>query len=302
MVSNKIIIAGGTGFIGQTICAHLKNYAFVILCRNKQPDRGHIRYVEWDGRTLGDWTKELEESVAIINLAGRSVDCRHNASNRKQILESRIHTTSAIGQAILQAKTPPKVWINASSAALYDESFTTPNDEFSKENGTGFLAEVAKQWESTFNGFSTSHTRKVILRITTVLGKHGGAFPVFKRLAKLGLAGKQGIGTQYMSWVHEEDLVNIVDWMIRHNELSGVYNCASPNPLTNTQFMKSLRQAYSIPIGLPAPTLAIKLGAGIIGTAPELILSSTNVVPTRLLQSGFQFQHPDLQETISSLQ
>jgi uncharacterized protein (TIGR01777 family) len=301
MKAQKIILAGGTGFLGQSIINHLDQYEFVVLCRRPEAQAHNVRYVKWDGKTLGTWAAEIEGCFAVINLVGRSVDCRYTEENKKEIITSRVNATSVLGQAIQQCAVPPSLWINCASSAIYREAPDRPMDEETAEYGEGFSVNVCKEWEKTFDSFETPGTRKVLYRISLVLGKDAGVFPVFQRLVKFGLGGKQGNGEQYMSWIHETDFVKSIKWIIDHNELEGVFNCAAPNPTTNAEFMRLMRKENHMPIGLPATVWMLKVGAWIIGTEAELILKSRRVVPARLTQSGYRFEYPDVHKAIIDL-
>jgi uncharacterized protein len=299
----KIVIAGGTGFLGTCLANYygLKNTQVCILTRGITRSAGNIAYVNWDGKTAGTWTETLEGADALINLNGKSVDCRYNKKNKAAIYSTRLDATSALGKAVQNSKKPPKVWINASSATIYRHSLDKEMDENTGEIGTGFSVDVCQKWESTFNSFETGQTRKIIIRTSIVLGKKGGALKPLKVLAKLGLGGHQGPGNQYFSWIHEEDFIQIIDFIITHPSVVGVYNLASPHPITNHQIMKTLRSAMGVVIGLPMPSMLLKVGAVLIGTETELILKSRRVIPARLLESGYEFKFKDIEDAMTDL-
>lgn len=301
MKSDKVILAGGTGFLGQSIIHQLSDYEFVVLCRHPKADSEHVRYVKWDGKTMGDWTTEIEGSEVVINLTGRSVDCRYNEQNKKEILESRVLATTVLGQAIQQSQSPPKLWINATSATIYRHATDRPMDEETGEYGKGFSVNVCTAWEAAFHDAQTPDTRKVTLRVAMVLGEKGGVMPVMKRLVQFGLGGKQGKGNQYVSWVHETDFVNSIQWIIQHKELEGIYNCSAPYPVPNAIFMQLMRRACKMPIGLPSAAWMLEIGAWLIRTETELVLKSRWVVPTKLLQSGFRFTYPEVNSAIINI-
>jgi uncharacterized protein (TIGR01777 family) len=303
MKLRKIIIAGGTGFLGQAIIDKFKPITteIIVLTRNPKPTEGNVQEVFWDAKTLGKWAENLEDSDALINLTGRSINCRHNEKNRKEIVESRVNSTTLLGKAIEQLKQAPKVWINASAANLYKDKNNVPNDESNTEYGSEFMDEVSIKWENAVNASTTPHTRKVIMRITLILGNGGGVFPVLKNLTKKGLGGKAGSGLQYMSSMHEEDFVNAIEWFISNENLSGIFNMASPEPITNKEFMKLLQKKLKIPFGLSSPTFAIKIGAFFMQTEPGLVLKSVKVVPKKLLDSGFSFKYPTTAAAIDNL-
>jgi len=287
-------------------CFAEKEYEIVVLGRSNElpADFPKARLVTWDARTSGTWVKELEGAKALVNLCGRSVDCRYNETNRRLILESRVNATRVLGDAVAQAKSPPKVWLNAGTATIYEDrrGEVPPHDENSDDLGDGFSVEVAKAWEEAFFETEVRNVRKVAMRISIVLGAGGGAFPVMRRFAQLGLGGRQGPGSQWMSWLHLEDWVGIVDWLVSTDSVSGVVNCAAPNPVTNAVFMSEMRSAFApFGVGFPAPTFAVRLGAFFLRTAPELVLKSRKVVSRVLRDEGYAFRFPILEEVISDL-
>lgn len=292
----KIILAGGTGFIGKHLSAYFMQLGdeIVILSRSKTHGKDKLRFVQWDGETLGDWKNEIEGADVVINLAGRSINTRYTEKNKKEVLESRINATHIIGEAIKQCKTPPKVWMNMSSATIYENSETEPQDEFSGKIGDDFSMNVCKAWEKTFYNAVVPDTRKIVARLSIVLGDDGGALKPFRNLARFGLGGKMGSGKQMMSWVHIDDVVGAIDFLIRHETLSGIFNITSPNAISNKEFMKTLRKAVNMPIGIPSAEWMIKIGAFVIGTESELILKSRWSVPKKLLEAGYIFKFPDI--------
>lgn len=296
----KIVIPGGSGYLGRVLTDYLTKQSFqvVVLSRSNASGKG-VRHVAWDGATVGAWAAELEGAAAVINLAGRSVNCRYNARNRQAIYDSRLLPTQAIGAAIAQCAQPPRLWINSSSATIYRHTYDQPMDEVSGEIGAtaevkdAFSIDVCQNWERVFFAADTPQTRRIALRIAIVLGRGGEAFEAFHRLVKLGLGGKLGDGRQYMSWIHAEDFARSVVWLITHEKLSGPINCSSPNPLPNTEFMRIFREGWHQPIGLPAARLMLEVGAFFLRTETELMLKSRRVVPRRLLESGFRFKYPE---------
>ncbi len=296
-----IVIAGGSGYLGGVLARHFTRQSrpVVILARHPPEASAFARFVQWDGQTLGPWTRELEGADAVINLCGRSVNCRYNERNRREILESRLKPTHILGQALVLCAESPRVWLNASSATIYRHSIDEPMDE-NGEIGQGFSVGVCQQWEKTMDDFPLQRTRKVALRITIVFGAGGAAFQTMHRLVRFGLGGKMGPGTQYMSWIHEDDFARAVDWIISHENLKGPVNIASPNPLPNREFMRDFRKACRRP-GLPAAGWMLGLGAMILGTETELILKSRRAVPARLMSSGFQFKFPKWPEAVQNI-
>jgi len=299
-----IIIAGGTGYLGQVLAnSHLKeNYRFVILTRslNAWKSSENIRYMQWDAKNQGNWSSEINGSYAVINLAGRTVNCRYTRKNKDLIINSRVNSTHAIGLAIQNSNNPPKVWINSSSATIYRHSEDKLMTENHGELGTDFSPQVCKKWEAAINSYELNTTRKVIARTSMILGRTGGVFPVLRRLVTFGLGGKQGSGEQFMSWLHEHDFVNIIKYFLSEN-CSGIYNVTAPIPIKNKQFLKALRSSLGIKFGLPANKLMLKLGALVIGTETELILKSRNVYPERLLQENFSFRYKKAEQAIKAI-
>ncbi len=297
----KIVIAAANGFIGTHLCHHFsKTHQVIGLVRSQPPSGKNIEYVTWDGKNLGDWQNSLNGAEVLINLAGKSVNCRHTPENKKGILESRLESTKVLGQAIEQCKEKPKVWINASGASIYLYQKGVANTEENSVYAQTFIAEVSKRWESALYEFQFEDIRQVALRTTVVLGMEGGAFPVINRLVKLGLGGKQGSGEQMMSWIHITDFVNAVDHIV-HSEISGPVNMGSPNPLSNANFMSTLRKANGSCIGIPTPEFMLRIGSRFIDTEPDLVLDDMYVKPKVLLKSGFEFEFPTLSEAVMNL-
>jgi hypothetical protein len=255
--------------------------------------------VVWDGRATGDWTSTIEGADAIVNLAGRSVNCRYTPGNRRDIVDSRVDPTRAIGAAIAQAVTPPRVWLQASTATIYAHRTDAANDEATGILGGHepevpetwrFSTGVATAWEAACNRASTPRTRKVLLRSAVILSPdRGGAFEVLLGLVRRGLGGAAGNGRQYVSWIHDRDFINAIDWILAREEMSGAVNLSAPYPLPNAEFMADLRRAAGVRFGLPAAPWMLEIGALFLNTETELILKSRRVVPKRLLDSGFEF-------------
>ena len=302
MKKNKIIIAAGTGFLGNVLINYFENSCdtIIILTRRKTESKNNIKYVQWDAKTLTGWEKELENADVLINLAGKSVDCRYTEKNKAEILASRIDSTKILNSAILQCENPPKHFINSSTATIYRHSEDKEMTERNGEIGNDFSMNVAKEWEKTFFEINTPKTNKTALRTSIVLGKNGGAFIPLKRLAEFGLGGKQGNGNQFISWIHELDFARAIDFVI-DKELVGKVNIVSPKPIRNKDFMFELRKSIRSPFGLSTPTILLKIGAKIIGTEPELVLKSRNVIPEILLENGFQFEYSTIEKTFKSL-
>ncbi|WP_431123205.1 TIGR01777 family oxidoreductase [Flagellimonas flava] len=299
----KIILAGGSGFLGSILQEYFKDKCqqIIVLSRKSYVEKDNIRFMEWDGISLGTWAVELENADAVINLSGRSVDCRYTQKNREAIFSSRLLSTKAIGTAIHQCVSPPKVWLNSSTATIYRHSLDKQMDEFEGEIGSGFSVNVAQAWERSLFSFRTPNTRKVAMRTSIVFGKRGGAFIPILNLAKVGFGGKQGIGNQFVSWIHETDFARSVQYLLNNPELSNSVNLVSPIPVTNKLLMQTIRQKLGIPLGVPLGKLPLEIGARIIKTETELILKSRNVIPKKLQIAGFEFQYPNIESCLTDL-
>lgn len=311
MSNQRIILAGGSGFLGGELAKHFTalGWEVVILTRSPKPRPDGVREVAWDANSLGDWARELEGATAVVNLTGRSVDCRYTAKNRREIMESRVNSTRVVGEAIAQCKASPRVWLNSSTATLYTHTFGKPHDESSQDMDSAvdakdaFSVEVAQAWERTLNEANTPKTRKVALRTSMVLGLgRNSVFPVLRRLTKFGLGGRQGSGNQFVSWIHVEDFCRAVEWGIAHDDLAGPINQCAPNPLPNRDMMKNFREVCGMPVGLPATEWMLEIGAFFLRTETELIFKSRRVVPGRLLASGFKFHFPTFREALVDLE
>lgn len=301
-MKNKLIIAAGTGFLGNVLIQHFKNKfeEIIVLTRGKSERKENVKYVNWDAKSFSGWEAALESANVIINLAGKSVDCRYTEKNKAEILASRIDSTKILNEAILQCKNPPKHFINSSTATIYRHSEDKEMDEYNGEIGYDFSMNVAKSWEKTFYEIETPKTMKTAIRTSIVLGKDGGAFVPLKKLTQLGFGGKNGNGKQFISWIHEKDFARAVEFIIE-KELSGSINVVSPKPIRNEVFMKKLQQAIGIPFGLPISKSMLEIGAKIIKTETELVLKSRNVIPKRLTENGFEFEFGDLEKTFKNL-
>lgn len=299
----KIIIAGGTGFLGIALSKHFEKQGIVIitLSRKRESDNHKdTKTIYWNGKDLGDWKSHLEDADVLINLAGKSVDCRYTPANKQVILSSRIDSTRVLNEAIAQCKTPPKVFLNASTATVYVHSETQLNTEENGIIGDDFSMNIAKSWETEFFSTQLESVRKVALRTSIVLGNDGGALPKMKLITKLGMGGKQGRGNQFISWIHVADFCRALDFVI-HSKLSRPVNITAPLPLRNKEFTIQLRKFINIPFGISQPTWMLELGAAIIGTETELLLKSRNVYPQRLLEAGFTFKYPTLVSCLEDL-
>jgi uncharacterized protein (TIGR01777 family) len=279
---------------------HAEGHDVVVLSRDPKP--APWRVVEWNGSTGGSWARELEGADAVVNLAGRSVNCRYGAENRRQILDSRVQSTRIVGEAIALAKSPPRVWLQASTATIYAHRFDAPNDEAtgilggreaSAPDTWNFSIDVATSWERAVDEARTPATRKVKMRSAIIMSPdRGGPFDLLLGLVRKGLGGKSGDGKQWVSWVHDQDFVAAVRWLIAHEDVEGAVNIASPNPLPNSEFMRALREAQAVRIGLPAARWMLEIAAFFMRTESELILKSRRVVPGILTERGFRFAFP----------
>ncbi|RYD86420.1 MAG: TIGR01777 family protein [Sphingobacteriales bacterium] len=315
MKNKKIIIAGGSGFIGQAIANYFgAENNIVILGRqlaNQQTNAFGVialepavlkntRFVKWDGKTQGEWTKELNGADLLLNLAGKTVNCRYTKKNKQEIFDSRTNAVKALGIAVQQCVKPPLVWMNAASATIYPFATDTARDESFTAFADDFSVQVCKLWEETFFAQRTPFTRKIALRMAITLGK-GGVMKPYYNLLKFGLGGRQGSGKQLYSWIHIEDTCRIIEWLFNHTDMEGVYNLSSPGAVTNAGFMQTLRKATGHSCGLPAYEWMLRIGAKIIGTEPELVLKSRWVFPAKLLDAGYTFKYPELTAAVEQI-
>lgn len=292
---SKLVIAGGTGFLGNKLVDFYasKYTEIVVLTRGKPNKTENISYVNWDAKTISKWHTSLDNADVLINLTGKSVDCRFTKKNKALILSSRTESTVVLGKAINLVDNPPKVWLNASSAAI-----SHPNKE---ENGEDFMLYVGLEWEKAFNAIKNPNTRKVALRISLVFGKEGGALVPLKKITKLGLGGKQANGKQMVSWVHTKDFVAITNYTIKNQAITGPIVVAAPDAKSNKKLMATIRQTLKVPFGLPAFAWMLKIGGFIIGTEPSLILNSMNVYPDKLLKNGYKFKFATLESALKNI-
>lgn len=295
----KIIIAGGSGFLGKALERYFSEKKYEVKVFTRNPNRNNE--IEWDAKTLGNWTTALENTDVLINLTGKSVDCRYTQKNKEEILNSRILSTQILQKAIDLCKKPPKIWLNSSSATIYIHA---ENQLMTEENGIigdDFSMNVCKNWEKVFFEESNNKTRKVALRTAIVLGNKGGAFPKLKMITQLGLGGKQGRGNQKVSWIHIEDFCRAVEFIIQNQQINGIINLSSPNPIDNKSFMKTLRSALRIPFGINSPKFLLEFASIFLQTETELLLKSRNVYPEKLLENGFRFRFKKIEEALINL-
>jgi uncharacterized protein (TIGR01777 family) len=298
----RVVLAGGSGFLGGALAKTLlgKGYDVVVLSRGPHREGSPIRQLHWDGKTVADWSESIEGAKAIVNLTGRSVNCRHTPEHRREIMESRVDSVGALAEAVSRSHQPPEVWVQASSLAIYGN----PGDRWCDENAPhadGFSEEVCKRWEGDFEKVHAAGMRKAVMRIGIVLDADNGALPVLARLTRFFLGGRVGNGRQYISWIHVADLTRMFVEVIEQPDISGVFNVTGPNPVTNAEFMSELRRALHRPWSPPVPAWATRIGAFLMRTEPSLALTGRRCRPRRFLESGFQFEFPDLRGALADL-
>jgi uncharacterized protein (TIGR01777 family) len=307
----KVVIPGGSGQVGTVLARAFHRAGHDVVVLSRRSDVRPWRVVAWDGTTIGNWQSEIDGCDVVVNLTGRSVNCRYTPANREEILQSRVLSTRVVGQAIARAARPPRVWLQASTATIYAHRYDSPNDEHAgilggceanAPNSWRFSIDVARAWERAFEEAVTDGTRKVALRSAMTLSPDsGGVFDTLLGLARYGLGGKAGHGRQFMSWIHYEDFIAAVQWLIDRDDIEGVVNVAAPHPLPNADFMRILREACRVPFGLPVTRWMLEVGAVVMRTETELILKSRRVVPGRLLEHGFRFKYPDWRDAARDL-
>lgn len=302
----KLILFAANGFIGESIIEYLadrhKNYQLIAVSR--KPIRNlpiQFKHQFWDGKTKGSWAKELEGADLVINLAGKSVNCRYTKKNKAEIFASRLDSTRVIGEAIQDCTLKPGCWINIASATIYEHSLEKANTEEKGTIGKGFSVNVCRAWEKQFFAFKDLPIRQVLLRSTIVLGKNGGVYPVLKKLVHFGLGGKMANGNQVISWIHIHDFCKALFFLAENEQASGIYNVGSPNPVTNKVFQKALRSSLNRSYFMNQPLWMLKLGAILLGTETELVLKSRYVLPQKLINESFQFEFPTIELSFSDL-
>jgi uncharacterized protein len=303
MKKEKVVITGGSGYVGLNLAQALlaSNYEVCLISRNPPQAQGGWRHVSWDGRSLGEWVNELEGAAAVVNLAGRSVDCRKTPDNCDLILRSRVETTLIVGEALRQIETPPPVWAQMSTAHIYGdppEAVCVEDSPF----GYGLAPFVGQAWENAYYQAVLPSMRQVVLRTSFVLGRTGGALPQLARLARMGLGGKTGHGKQGISWLHEEDMNRLFMQAIADETMQGVYIATAPDPVSNAEFMRQLRKRLRLPVGLPAAAWMVKIAAPLLfNTDPELVLYGRYCLPQRLQAEGFEFKYPTLEAALKAI-
>ena len=298
----RIILAGGSGFIGQALAPVLlaDGYHVVVLGRGSAHREDNVDYSRWDGQSLGDWASAIDGAEAIVNLTGKNINCRHTAENRREIIRSRVDSVRVLGEAIMRCAKPPKVFVQTSGVGFYGDTGHHVADE-DAALGNDFTAEVCRQWEGAFDAIDLPATRKVVLRLGVVLGRDGGALPVLESLTRWFLGGAVGSGGQFISWIHLADVIRMFVASVEQRELTGVFNATAPLPVTNREFMRELRRALHRPWSPPVPAPFARAGAWLMGSDGDLALMSSRCVPRRLLERGFKFQFQNLRDAFADL-
>ena len=296
----KVIITGGSGFLGEIIAQHFinKKYQVTIISRSKPSFSLPIEWAKWDGETLGEWVKTMDGSDILINLAGKSVNCRYTPKAKEELMYSRVNSTKVIGEAFNIISSPPKIWFNASSATIFAN-----NGKRSGENeiqGEGFSSDICRAWEKALYSVETPLTRKIALRLGLVMDEKGDLISYFKNIIKTGFGGPMGSGEQHISWLHYKDLLAAIDFMI-DSSIDEPINLVSPTPTKNKDFMKAFRSQMKFPIGIPNASWMVKLGAAVVGTEAELVLYDRQVIPEKLVSEGFQFKFDEIKKALKDL-
>jgi uncharacterized protein len=307
----KFVLAGGSGQVGRGLAPALIAEGHEVVVLSRHPAPGPVRSVAWDAKSVGDWASEIDGADVVVNLAGRNVNCRYTTANRQAIMDSRVDSTIAIGRALAQAAAPPRVWLQASTATIYAHRYDAANDERTGQIGGSepdapsswrFSIDVARAWEAAAQRFDIPGTRIVLMRSAMVMSpQDGGIFDVLLRLVRARLGGSVAGGRQYISWIHHRDFARALLWLVSHDGLDGPLNIAAPNPLPQADFMHAMRTAWGARVGLPATRWMAEAGALAMRTETELVLKSRRVVPGKLLESGFTFDHPTWPEAALDL-
>jgi uncharacterized protein (TIGR01777 family) len=310
----KLVLPGGSGFCGEVLSHWFagKGWDVVVLSRGSNgnaagqfsvSEESNIRFLHWDGETPGEWVTEFDGADAVVNLAGRSVDCRYNDKNRRLIHDSRINSTRVVGNAIAKCNNPPKIWINSSTATIYRDARDHAQSEASGEIGSGFSVDIAKAWEKAF--FSSeipSNVRRVAARCSMVMGtRRKTVFDVLRKLVLMGLGGRMGSGRQMVAWIHEHDYARAIEFLVNNDQIDGAVNVSAPEGISNRDMMRVMRREFHVPIGLPATEWMLEVGAFAMRTETELILKSRWIEPARLLEAGFRFEYPNFESAVAEL-
>ena len=297
----NVVIAGGSGFLGRSLQRHFERHGSQVNVLSRCPSLPTD--VRWDGKSVGDWIKLLKRADVVVNLAGRSVNCRYNQRNRHAILHSRLDSTRAIRQAFQELDSPPRVWLNSSTSTIYNDTRgdAPANAETSQNIGDDFSMSVARQWEEAFFQGELPATKRIAMRIAIVMGKSGGALPVMKRIARFGLCSPQGDGKQWISLIHVNDFCRVVEYLAGGELNEGVVNVCGPEPILNCDFNALMRERVRPWFTVPQPEWFLKLGAIFMQTQTELILKSRKVAPQKLLDAGFEFEFPTANDILKHL-
>ncbi|PYI90986.1 MAG: TIGR01777 family protein [Verrucomicrobia bacterium] len=297
-----MILAGGSGFVGQSLAPRLvaKSYDVVVLGRGTAHRKDGVDYLQWDGETVSDWASAVDSAEAIVNLTGKNINCRHTEENRLEIIRSRVDSVRVLGEAIAKCARPPKVFVQVSGVGYYGDTGDQVADEDAPP-GNDFTAKVCRQWEGAFDALTLPATRKIVLRLGVVLGREGGALPILEKLTRWFLGGAVGNGRQFISWIHVADVVRMFVSAIESAELTRVFNTTSPEPVTNSEFMRGLRRALHRPWSPPVPAPLARAGAWLMGTEGDLALLSSRCVPRRFLKHGFLLEFPTLRAALADL-
>lgn len=308
----KIVLPGGSGHVGRLLVRELaaRGHECVVLSRGDADIPGAVRVVHWDARSLGEWQREFEGADAVINLAGRSVDCRYSERNLQEMKDSRVGSARVVGAAIAACAQPPRVWLQMATATIYAHRFDAANDEATGVIGGDEVGvpplwrrsvEIAQAWEAEVASAATPHTRKVILRSAMVMSAdRGSVFDILVKLCRAGL-GRLGDGRQFVSWIHGRDFGRAIEFLIGRDDLAGAFNLAAPAPLPNRAFLAAIHEALGSRVAMPVPGWALELGAVVLRTETELILKSRRVAPARLTDAGFRFDFPEWRTAASDL-
>ena len=293
----KLVIAGANGFLGRYLSRWFLDCGWEVvgLSRGGGVAEG-VTDLRWDGRTLGEWAASLDGAEVLVNLAGRSVNCRYHEKNRKLIMDSRVESTSILGEAIRACEKPPKLWMNSSTATIYRHAEDGPQSELEGEIGTGFSVGIARAWEEAFfKSHIPGEVRKIALRSSMVIANEPGTvYDYLYKISQLGLGGAMAGGRQRVSWIHIADFCQALEWFIENPRAEGVYNVTAPGPEENREVMRQFREIAGRGFGLPAARWMLEVGTFVMRTEAEMVTKSRWVVPTRLLAEGFVFQWPEL--------
>jgi uncharacterized protein (TIGR01777 family) len=298
----RVLLAGGSGFIGQSLSRFLisRKYEVVVLTRARSDDQGVIRNAHWDGQALDDWIEFVNGATAVVNLTGRSINCRHTPEYRREIIDSRVDSVRVLGEAIGRCAQPPQVFVQVAGVGIYGDKGERICDETTAP-GNDFVTEVCQKWEAAFTSVQAPVTRKVLLRLGVVLGPNGGFLGLLSKLTRWFLGGHVGTGRQYISWIHIADLSRMVLAGIEREEIGGVFNATSPNPVPNAEFMRELRRALHRPWSPPVPEFVARVGSWLMGTEASLALVSQRTVPKRFLEKNFEFEFPNLRDALANI-